>query len=398
LKLPRNLLSAVFLSRLLILVTVLIGSSIILNHNIPSVSGSNPKIGVPVLNGLVRWDSIYYFNITLNGLSWYRSATIQSTNIECWAFRPFFPMIVASLRWPIASIGDYESCLIAAFCWNIIAFLLAAVFFYKLTEILYDAKVASLATLFLCISPAAVFFVAPYPESTYLLLITASFFFVEKEKTKLSTSLSFLAGFTRPEGILTSILMGLKGLAKRGKKGIMLLVCAVFLVLPLPIYMLFSYVMTSNFYMPIYKEQIWPKTPFVYLFFDIIHGGHTYLPNFGLIPFLTLTLPFVTLAIVTLCLAGYFIHFSRKNLPKVDLHLKEKQTPYFIYMLLVVAFFLYASDFNSFTRYVSLLLPMYWMTSLWAGKSRVRTFFLASIYIILMIIGTLLYINWYSFI
>lgn len=392
-RLYKNIIGMVLFSRFLIFITVLIGSSITLNPNVPNVPGANVKINIPVANLLVRWDSIYYFNMTINGLDWFRSATILSSNIECWAFRPFFPIILASLRLPIVWLGDYESCLLTALWWNIIAFLLAATYFYKLTKVIYDQRIANLATLFLCISPATVFFVAPYPESTYLLLITASFFYLEKNKTQLSALLSFLAGFTRPEGILTSILFGLKALAAKERKRVTLLLCSFFVLLPLPIYMLFSYIMTNNFYMPIYKETIWPKMRLADLLSDIMLGGHKYNIAFSIIPF-------ITLVIIALCLISYFLNSCGKKsqISKIDFHLKEKQTPYFIYTVLLVIFFLYAADFNSFTRYVSLLLPIYWATSIWASKNVMRIFILASIYVSLMIIGTLLYVNWYPFI
>ena len=378
----KSVIGPVLFSRILILIIAFAGV-IVVSHSIdvPKVS---LETSIPVLDRFANWDTIYYFGIAINGTADY-----------AWTFRPLYPAILGVLRLPLTDLlGANSASLIVGMAWNTFALVLAAIYLYKLTELLYDKKSAYLTVLLLSISPAAVFFTAPYPEATYLLLFVASFYYLEKKQFLVAAFLGFLAGLTRPEAFLICILFLLKALFSRGRERLQTFLGSVAVSLSLPFFMLFSYLVTGDAFISFSQEVAWLKTTLMDVLVKFYHNEFIY--GWEVCIMSTAVLAFVVWAMVT-----HFFSIQVKA-KRLVVHLKQsfkdRQTPYFLYAVFLLVFFVVYGEFKSFPRYTLTLFPILWANSLWANGNLTRTYLLFSFFASLMALGTLLFTNWYPFI
>ena len=377
----KSVIGPVLFLRLLILFIAFVGV-IVIPHSI-DVQKVSFETSIPVLERFASWDTVYYFDIAAKGTAGY-----------VWAFRPLYPAILGVLRLPFTGLGANSASLVAGVIWNTFALVLAAIYLYKLTELLYDKKSAHFTVLLLSISPAAVFFTAPYPEATYLLLFIASFYYLEKKQFLVATILGFLAALTRPEAFLICILFLLKALFSRGRERLQTFLGAVAVSLSLPFFMLFSYLVTGDAFISFSQEVVWSKTTLMDVLVKFYHNEFIY--GWEVCIMSTAVLAFVVWAMVT-----HFFSIQVKA-KRLAVHLKQsfkdRQTPYFLYAIFLLVFFVVYGEFKSFPRYTLTLFPILWANSLWANGNLTRTYLLFSFFASLMALGTLLFTNWYPFI
>lgn len=381
-KSTKEIVGSVLFSRFLILIIAFAGV-IVVPHGI-EVPRATFETSIPVLERFASWDTVHYFEIAVNGTADY-----------VWAFRPLFPTILAVLRLPLTGVlGANSASLIAGMVWNLFALVLAALYLYKLTELLYDKKSAHFTVLLLLISPAAVFFTAPYPAATYLLLAVASLYYFEKKQTVVAAILGFLAGLTRPEAFLLCILFLLKALFSSGKERLRTFFVSVVVALSLPFFMFFSYLVTGDPFISFSAEAVWPKTTFMDVITGFWHNDFAYGWEVCIIS--AVVLVFVVWTLVT---HFFSLHFKSKR-PTVSFKqsLKDRKTPYFLYTVFLLVLFICCGEFKSFSRYVLTMFPLLWANSLWANGNPTRTYVLFSLFVSLMAFGTLLFTNWYPFI
>ena len=145
------------------------------------------------LDGWVRWDSSWYYDIAKNGYSYTPSPNIRQQNI---AYFPLYPYMVRYLN---HLVGDfYLSGIIIA---NI-SFLFAIIGLYLLLSSQYTQDIANNSILLLAFSPFSFFFSAMYSESLFLFSVVFAFLFASKKKWLLSSLFAAAAGATRLVGIL----------------------------------------------------------------------------------------------------------------------------------------------------------------------------------------------------
>jgi hypothetical protein len=377
----RRIVGTVLFSRLLIFVVAIAGSVVVpYSIDVPKV---NFRINIPVLGLFANWDTAYFFDMATKGISGYQ-----------WAFRPLYPLILWMLGLPLRGVGANEASLIAGMSWNVFALVLAVVYLYKFTELMYDQQVAYYTVILLSISPGGVFFTAPYPESTYLLLMVASFFYLEKNRTTVATFLGFLVALTRPEGFLIFVPFVSKALFLRGKERLKMLSSSLIILLSLPIFMFFSFLVKGDPFISFKIESAWSKTKLIDVIMDIYYNRSTY----GLAVYF---IPIIVLVIAIWAMVTYFFSIrleSRRLVVKPEEKLRNKQMPYFLFAILLLAFFVCLGEFKSFPRYASTLFPILWANSIWLEKNSEKAFALYSLYASLMALGTLLFTNWYLFI
>lgn len=371
----------VLFSRLLVFGVALVGS-IVVNHSV-DVPKVNFGTNIPVLELFANWDTVYYFDIAAKGIMGYQ-----------WAFRPLYPFILGILRLPFGGLGVNESSLVVGVGWNTFALVLAAIYLYKFTELMYDQKSAYNTVLLLSIIPGAVFFTAPYPESTYLLLMVASFFYLEKNRTLPATILGFLAAFTRTEGFLIFIPFMLKALFSRGKERLRTFLSSVIIFLSLPIFMFFSYLITADPFISFKTFLPWSKTMLI----DVITNIFNNSPTYGL-PVCLISITVLVISSWALVTHFFSFHFKSKKLTvNFKQSSKDRQTPYFLFASFLLVFFVSIGEIKSFPRYASTLFPILWANSLWISGNPTKNYLLSSLYTSLMVLGTLLFTNWYPFI
>ena len=151
-----------------------------------------------LLEGLRRWDGIYFMHIAEHGY------TYENTVV----FFPFYPLLVRlianTVLFPLQYILNYPNVLlIGGTLINLVAFVYAAKALYHLgCRVLEDEPMAFRAAQLFCINPASIFFSATYSESCFALLSFSGMLAIELNQTLRSAVFFGLCGLTRSNGIL----------------------------------------------------------------------------------------------------------------------------------------------------------------------------------------------------
>ncbi len=396
----RELLAVVLFSRFLVAFIAIASDSVIPKGlvNVPFLSNFWFPYVVP-LELFAKWDSFYYLHIAIEGYVKY----------ELLAFRPLYPLLMRI----ILNIVGYSNWAIGGLAWNTFALTLAAIYLYRLTNLLLDQESARYTVLFLSVVPAAVFFTAMYPESTYLLLITASFYYLEKNQISRAILLSVLAGFTRPEGFLTFIPFIWKAFILKEKRS-KLLVGSAMILFTLPAFMFYSYAVTGDPYMPFEIESKWGKTRFQDLVNRVLSDQSISASSQAIYSISTIVLVNVILSLIV-----YILDLRSRGLLSITLRpiydgrmplrpiydgritlrpIYDGRMPYYLFTFILVCTFLLVGEYASFPRFTACLFPILWSNAIWIKKRSIRVYLLLSLYVSLMTIGTSFFINWYFFV
>lgn len=152
-----------------------------------------------VLTAWERWDGTWYLYIIENG---YEPAADPPS-----AWFPVYPFLARFLR-PVVG-GD---ALLAALLVSNAAFLGALTVLHRLTAHEYGRHVAQRAVLYLAVSPFALFFLAPYSESLFLLLALLTFWGARRRMWWLAAAAGALASGTRSAGVLLALPVAVEAL------------------------------------------------------------------------------------------------------------------------------------------------------------------------------------------
>jgi len=137
-----------------------------------------------------RWDTPHYTDIAQNGYQNFGESRFFIV------FFPFYPLLIKFFHF------IFSNYLLSALIVSNIAYIIALIFFYKLVLIDYQKKIALRTIFYFTIFPTAYFLHAGYPESLFLAVSIASFYFARKEKWFLSGILGMLASLTKINGII----------------------------------------------------------------------------------------------------------------------------------------------------------------------------------------------------
>lgn len=133
-------------------------------------------------------DALWYQRIAADG---YRTDDASA------AFFPLYPMAIALL-----ALLPGVSILAAAIVVAQGCFLASLVVFHALSRREFGDGVASRATRYLAIFPTAFFFLVPYTEAPFLLLVLLAFWYARRESWWLAVLPAALAGLTRSAGVV----------------------------------------------------------------------------------------------------------------------------------------------------------------------------------------------------
>ncbi|XP_071440829.1 GPI mannosyltransferase 2 isoform X2 [Hetaerina americana] len=198
-------------SRVFLIILQVVLNAAMPDHNSDGfISPENPLEEVTVFDrivsilfgGLRHWDAEYFLHIARYGY----------THENCLAFFPLFPLCV---RWtallfsyvvrPLISYGS--ALLMASVLVNCAFFSWAALILYDLTEkVFQDRCMAYRTAILFCVSPASVFFIAPYSEALFALLTFRGMLEVEDGlKGSVLSSIPFgLAAASRSNGLVNA--------------------------------------------------------------------------------------------------------------------------------------------------------------------------------------------------
>ncbi|KAF9617226.1 hypothetical protein IFM89_035108 [Coptis chinensis] len=210
------ILGAAISSRLLILSLIIIWKSLIypydtsaalnptcLTSQTPQQQQKNiilfPSIGSAIESTIV-WDGVYFVRIAECGYEYEQT----------YAFLPLLPICIYafsnSVFAPLVRIIGYRPVLgLSGYLINNIAFVFAAVYFYRLSLIvLKDEKAALRASLLFCFNPASVFYSSVYSESLYALFSLGGIYHLMSGANTIAVLQLALSGSARSNGVLNA--------------------------------------------------------------------------------------------------------------------------------------------------------------------------------------------------
>lgn len=141
-----------------------------------------------VFAALERQDSLWFFRIADDG---YHAGDGSA------AFFPLYPLLVRA-----ASLLTGGSMLAAGILVSNVSFFGALLVLYSLTALEFSEAHARTTVLLIAIFPTSFFFLAPYSESTFLLLSVTAFWCARRNRWALAALAAALAAMTRSIGIV----------------------------------------------------------------------------------------------------------------------------------------------------------------------------------------------------
>lgn len=145
---------------------------------------------LPITKRVYLWanfDGVHYLSIVFKG--YVGTALIQ-------AFFPVYPILIK-----LVSLIKIHPIIAGLFVSNL-SFFVFLLFFYSLIKHKFNQKIAWLSILGILTFPTSFYFGAIYTESTFLLLVVASFYFAGRKNWFLAGLLAGLASATKIVGIL----------------------------------------------------------------------------------------------------------------------------------------------------------------------------------------------------
>jgi hypothetical protein len=394
-----------------------------------------PKLP-PALSAFARWDSEYYLTIAASG---------YGSCICLYAFRPLYPIILHLLYPGFSSqLPVLEAEVVAGFVWNFAVVVLLGIFLQKLTSLLFDEETAKKSLVLLGVYPSTFFLTAVYPEATFLLLVTLTFYYLQKDKVLVSTIFGVLAGFARPEGFLLSIpFLWKMRTSLRNRLG--LLVGAVATLLTYPIFALFAFFQTGNPFITIQVELSWGRTTIYKIAWVLANDIGDLYPFFvafavtsigigcaiyaarknklsklrpyyiwiliALVAFFTVELiwgniTFYKVASVLLNdtedLFPFFLGFAMMGVGIACALYAARESklvglrPYYVWMLIALAVFFFTGDPETWARRTLSMPPILWVQA-YCLRGHTRLYWtLTALYATIGILSTILFINWYK--
>ncbi|XP_034686988.1 GPI mannosyltransferase 2 [Vitis riparia] len=158
-----------------------------------------PKIGAAI-EGSIVWDAVYFVRIAQCGYEYEQS----------YAFLPLLPICISFLSRTVFApliplIGHRAVLGLSGYVLNNIAFVLAAVYFYKLSVIiLKDKEAAFRASILFCFNPASIFYSSIYSESLYALLSVGGVYHLISSSNNVAVLWLALSGSARSNGVLNA--------------------------------------------------------------------------------------------------------------------------------------------------------------------------------------------------
>lgn len=149
-----------------------------------------------LFGGLLQWDAHHYLHIAQFGYSY-------ENNL---AFFPLFPLLIRTVGDLVQFCGITKSSLSAyllgAVLLNNVIFVKTALILYDLTLFIFnDTKYALRTTIFFCVTPATIFFIAPYTETLFSYCAFNGMLDFSRRKTKQSLFWFFMSVCLRSNGI-----------------------------------------------------------------------------------------------------------------------------------------------------------------------------------------------------
>jgi len=160
-----------------------------------------PGIANALLGVWQRFDSIWYTKIAMQGYAQGDGTTV---------FFPLYPILTRLVGKVL--LGNY---LLGGIIVSNVAYFLALVYLYKLSQLEFDSQVASRAVVYLSVFPTAFFLLGVYTESLFLLFAVSAFYYARKGNWLAASIVGLLAALTKQLGLLLMLPLLYEYLAER---------------------------------------------------------------------------------------------------------------------------------------------------------------------------------------
>jgi len=162
-----------------------------------------PGIANYLLGVWQRFDTIWYTKIAMQGYAQGDGSTV---------FFPLYPILTRLVGKVL--LGNY---LLGGIIVSNVAYFLALIYLYKLSQLEFDSQVAARAVVYLSVFPTAFFFLGVYTESLFLLFVVAAFYYARKGNWLAASIAGLLAALTKQLGLLLLLPLLYEYLAQSSK-------------------------------------------------------------------------------------------------------------------------------------------------------------------------------------
>ena len=399
-----KLLTIALASRILIIIVMLISSFLFMYATTEHMNINEMK--TPIIGIFMRWDSAYYLQIAQNGypvgypnVKTFPNSTGSGSPMplvianHLWAFYPLYPAAMKALALVFTSFLTVTSALmLSGVIISNISFFVSAYFFYKLTQKLFNSRIALISTAFYSFWVGAAFFSAIYTEALFMALAIGAFYYLAENKLSRAVFLGFLASFTRSDGFLIAIpflIYALQSMSifKFGStspetpkdpkfQSVKLLISSAIVASPVLLYNIAGYFLAGG----VFPVQIIAK--------DSNWGIYPLLTNQFAAPYCSVpsVQTFIILGLIfALMPTAYFI-FSIEKVFTVE----SKTLGYWVFYASMAYVLFTNAIVYSVLRYAIPMLPIYWVSAKIYTKKRIVGLILFAIMTVMLIIGAYL--------
>jgi hypothetical protein len=157
--------------------------------------------GDDLLDLPARWDTGWYLMVAMDGYQWRPSQGNRQQNIA------FFPVYPLAMRYT-ALLAGRQTMWVGVLI-SLVAFFFASIYLFRLARQFIGDDAAVMSVALLASYPFALFFSTAYTESLFLLTVVAACYHFERDELWQAAMWGLIAGLTRPNGCLLSIVLGL---------------------------------------------------------------------------------------------------------------------------------------------------------------------------------------------
>src|SRR5258707_169957 len=190
--------------------------------------------------GLLAWDASWYRDIAKAGYNGVASEGLR--------FFPLFPLLGRVVSWIPGATAGFSVVLVA----NVSALALGAALYALVLHERDDPELARRAVWLVYLAPPAFVLVMGYAEATFMTFAVLSLLGLRSRRWWLATVAGFLAGVTRPVGVLLAVPAVVEGWQRRDPKAA---VPAAAPVVGLVTYLAWAAHRTHDFWFPLRAQQ-----------------------------------------------------------------------------------------------------------------------------------------------
>jgi hypothetical protein len=327
-----------------------------------------------VFTAFERFDALWFLSIARHGYVRGNQSAV---------FFPLYPLLIRAVSWAIGGHPFAASLIVSNG-----AFLGALFVLYLLTQAEFSEEVARKAVVYAAVFPTAFFFLAPYSESLFLLLVLLAFWFARRSRWWLAAPAAFLAALTRNLGVLLVLPLAAEAIhqaiiTRPRRLPVVGLAASAFPVLGAGAYLWFCHARFGSWLAPITQQTSWERhrvSPLTtarmasqdaYRFIGIYPGGYH-------------TLDWV-IGVAVVAAAAYAIFRFR---PSYSLYAWAS-------ILAPMSYIFDGRPLLSFPRFALVIFPVFWAFAKWTeGRPRAHELVVGCSAALLGLM-LLLFVNWF---